>query len=496
MSRLLCIIWCCTISTLLQADCLKGNCNTGNGTTVLADGSQYTGGFSQGLPHGKGIMKYSNGDKYLGRWANGKRHGKGKLIMKHQGYYIGSFVKDRMEGFGTFNYDNGDEYKGYFSNGKYHGTGIYTYSNGKILSGSWDNDTFINNSEPIVQSSSQTSVNASSSPKIKNCNTSYCHNCIGTVTMQNGNRYTGRFENGKANGYGKLFKPNGTVIEGTWKNNTLLKAKHERKQEPIVKKKRQSSPTYNPKPEIENTAFSKEVKIFAVIVGIAAYNHMPSLRYTDDDAYKIYAFLKSPEGGALPDDQIKVLIDDSATKDNILESMEELYAQADENDMIMLYFSGHGLAGSFIPHDFDGIKNRINHKDVEAIFQKSRAKHKICYADACYSGSYEYGEKTAINTSMKKFYNQLSSTASSTALLMSSRKNEISLEFLGLKQGVFSHFLIKGLGGEADTDYNKVVTIDELFGFVKDGVRNYTGYTQTPVIMGNYIDNMPVAMVR
>ncbi|MFN8331408.1 MAG: hypothetical protein U0T81_09360 [Saprospiraceae bacterium] len=30
-----------------------------------------------------------------------------------------------------------------------------------------------------------------------------------------------------------------------------------------------------------------------IIVGVSRYDHMPSLKYSDDDAYKIYAFLKS-----------------------------------------------------------------------------------------------------------------------------------------------------------------------------------------------------------
>lgn len=53
-----------------------------------------------------------------------------------------------------------------------------------------------------------------------------------------------------------------------------------------------------------------EIKIWTVVVGVARYEHMPALRYSDDDAYRIYAFLKSPEGGALKDDQIKILVDE------------------------------------------------------------------------------------------------------------------------------------------------------------------------------------------
>ena len=97
-----------------------------------------------------------------------------------------------------------------------------------------------------------------------------------------------------------------------------------------------------------------KTKIYALIIGAARYSHMPALRYADDDAYRLYAFLKSPEGGALPDEQIRILIDEDATKRNILASAEEVFARADENDVIIMYYSGHGLNGHFVPVDFDG----------------------------------------------------------------------------------------------------------------------------------------------
>ena len=84
---------------------------------------------------------------------------------------------------------------------------------------------------------------------------------------------------------------------------------------------------------------------------------MPALRYTDDDAYRIYAFLKSPEGGALKDEQISILVDEAATRANILRQMEQTFSKAGPNDLVFLYFSGHGLKGSFLPIDFDGFNN-------------------------------------------------------------------------------------------------------------------------------------------
>jgi uncharacterized caspase-like protein len=65
-----------------------------------------------------------------------------------------------------------------------------------------------------------------------------------------------------------------------------------------------------------------------------------------------------------------------------------------------------------------------------------------------------------------------------------------------LRSGVFSHFLVKGLKGEADANEDRVITIKELFVYVHQNVRTYTGNVQTPTLTGNYDENMPVAIVR
>ena len=90
-------------------------------------------------------------------------------------------------------------------------------------------------------------------------------------------------------------------------------------------------------------------RVWAVVVGVGAYHHMPALRYTDDDAYRFYAFLKSPEGGSLPDDQIRILIDEEATLKHLKETMTDLFGRAGPDDLILLYFSGHGVRGAFLP---------------------------------------------------------------------------------------------------------------------------------------------------
>lgn len=240
-------------------------------------------------------------------------------------------------------------------------------------------------------------------------------------------------------------------------------------------------------------------KTYAVIVGVAKYNHVNSLSYSDDDAYKIYSFLKSPEGGALPDAQIAILIDEDATKQNILKYISIIFSKATTNDMILFYFSGHGLEGSFIPYDYDGTSNTLDHTEISAIIKQSQAKHKIVIADACYSGSLDRQARNyQLPQTIESYYTALDNSlgGSGTALFMSSKADETSIEFGGLRQGVFSYYLIEGLKGKADSNQNKIVTLTEIFNYVSINTKAYTQNQQSPKLNGqNYDPEMPIGVI-
>jgi len=104
--------------------------------------------------------------------------------------------------------------------------------------------------------------------------------------------------------------------------------------------------------------------------------------------------------------------------------------------------------------------------------------------------------KTPLYLTLEKFYKAFEETQGGMALLLSSKGEEFSLEDGGLRSGIFSHFLIRGLKGEADGDGDKIVTVKELFDFVYQKVRRYTANVQTPTLSGKFDPKMPVAMIR
>ncbi|NRA49070.1 MAG: caspase family protein, partial [Phaeodactylibacter sp.] len=421
-------------SLLAQIDCQKGNCINGEGVCIYPSGARYEGRFRDGKPQGKGtlffsdgreyagdwkngfkegrgILTYPNGDKYTGDFRDNKFHGRGIMAYANANRYEGQWVNGQQAGKGTYHFANGDRYEGGFMSGHFNGLGAMYYSDGSIYKGQWkDNyrhgrgNLSFTDGEEIVGEWSNGQYLADWSKfgyegdttNLRNCNNIYCQQGKGKFTYQDGSTYVGDFRNGQPEGHGTAYYVSGSKYKGSWKDHTP----HGRGVmyyasgrvvgaiwdfgKPAKKLFVEGGADQQMPVAIEK---DPKVKIWAVVIGAATYSYMPTLRYTDDDAYQLYAFLKSPQGGALPDEQVRLLIDEDATYRNIKEAMRTTFMRADENDVILFYFSGHGLQGFFMPVDYDGYHNKLNHEDIKFMLENSRAKHKVVLADACHSGS-------------------------------------------------------------------------------------------------------------
>ena len=488
----------------------------GKGKMTYANGDIFRGNFKKGKMNGKGTMEYKNGSLYEGNWVDDQATGKGKFLFADGKKYNGDFRNGNLHGEGTMVYVDQSKYVGAWQNNQRDGHGTFTEANGRSIVGVWANDQFLDDnsttgSTVIAQNNSSSQNSTSNVPQhsndkaLRDCNKIDCKNGKGKFTYSDGSRYVGTFKNSYPQGEGTCFYSNGDKYVGGWQNHAphgegIMYYKHGRvlgalwENGQVIRELENGDPSIGD--EYVEVEQSSEVKIWAVVVGVARYKHMPVLKYTDDDAYHTYAFLKSPEGGALPDNQIKVLIDEDATRSNILRTMRNVFLRADENDVVIMYFSGHGLPGSFLPVDFDGYNHKVAHEDVKRIFNESKAKHKLCLADACHSGTLMAMRDATLKNTLKKYYTAFDNSDGGTALLMSSKGEEYSLEDKGLRQGIFSHYLIRGLKGEADRNGNKIVTIQELYDYVYKKVRNYTGNAQSPTLSGEFDSRMPVAVIR
>jgi hypothetical protein len=534
-----------------QRGCISGDCKNGKGIYIYPSGAIYIGEFKDGEIHGIGACHYSDGSKYQGEWVFRYPEGRGTKTFPDGTKWTGRWKKgqpvdengnlvtnmfpgkdiagqedagniqsgcvsgDCVNGTGSFAYADGSKYEGAFRNGKPHGKGIFQHydgdryegefkngfedgngtlhaKDGKVYTGIWKEGEFVLAESLLAQQQT-------------GCIQGDCQNGRGTfVKKEDGSKYVGAFRSGLPHGEGVMYFANGEQFSGQWADGEMdgqgtmrmltgAEVKGYWKAGAYVGA---TLPEEQPAPPPAEPKRVRPIKVWAVVVGVSSYNHMPTLRYTDDDAYRMYAFLKSPEGGGLPDDQIRILIDEDATKDEIKMAMENVFAKAGPNDLALLYFSGHGLKGAFLPIDFDGYNNKIEHDEVNAILANSPAKYKLLIADACHSGSLLAMKSGEVKGILDSYYNTLAQAEPGAALIMSSKSEETSLESSGLRQGVFSHFLIRGLKGEADANRDRVVSVQELFEYITQNVKKYTGNRQSPVIKGDYDPNMTVSVIR
>lgn len=542
----------CCGSLSLSAQCITGNCTDGFGTKSFPDGSRYMGAFMQGNRHGVGTCFWKNGSRFFGEWRLDKPEGagifinaqsirqqglwkKGKLmeenpslvtqnlfsstsriqgclsgdcisgkgVMINNGdIYIGEFKNNLRQGTGICYFFNGTEYKGSWLNDKQHGQGVLTYIDGTTRKGYWSANMYTGSNEPEPNETARPE-----NPKVEGCQSGDCQNGKGTYLFANGNVYVGSFQQGKPDGFGKIKYADGVIYEGEIQSgymhgNGFMITSDGNKVQGVWNQGRfirSSGPGEVVDRAPVNAGYSfYDGEVYVLLVGVSNYvNHKEPLQYPDNDALNLFAFLRSPEGGAIPAGNIINLVDKVATRRNILDSLHALLKKVTNKDMVIFYFSGHGIKGAFLPIDYDGTFEKVvYHHEIYTALQGSEAKFKMCIADACHAGSMQEQKGFYGGTNQTDFYQQGQQVQSDFAMLLSSTSSENSAEADRLQQSVFSYFLIKGLEGKADANTDKRISIQELFNYVGDNVRKFTENRQSPTLTGQFDRGKIIGIVR
>lgn len=90
------LIFILIFTTNVMANCIKGDCEDGQGTFAWSDGKKYVGEFKEGKRNGQGTFTWPSGTKYVGEFKNGKMHGKGILTSPDGKKYAGEFKNNKF----------------------------------------------------------------------------------------------------------------------------------------------------------------------------------------------------------------------------------------------------------------------------------------------------------------------------------------------------------------------------------------------------------------
>lgn len=158
----------------------------------------------------------------------------------------------------------------------------------------------------------------------------------------------------------------------------------------------ESSPIPAPKTKMPGNTILQR---WALVIGISEYsdNRVPVIKYANADAKAFYCWLVSPSGAGYNPARVKFLYDEKATGENIREALFNWLKQPIEEDLVTIYYAGHGSPESpdnlqnlfLLPHDVDYL--RISSTgfpmwDIETSLKRFiRAKRVIIIADACHA---------------------------------------------------------------------------------------------------------------
>jgi Caspase domain/PASTA domain len=177
--------------------------------------------------------------------------------------------------------------------------------------------------------------------------------------------------------------------------------------------------------------------------------------------------------------------------------IEEVFSESRPDDVVLLHFSGHGLkseSGELFFAAANTRPNRLGSTAVSADFvqrqmRTSRSRSVVLLLDCCYGGAFAQGVKVRaagdVNV-LDSFPQGKTGGGRGRAVITASGAMEFAFEGerLGDNQprrpSVFTTALVEGLAtGEADLDEDGWVSLDEMYDYLFDKVREQNPH-QTP----------------
>jgi len=247
---------------------------------------------------------------------------------------------------------------------------------------------------------------------------------------------------------------------------------------------------------------------YALVVAVENYNqprYFPRVRFASKDAKEFIAALINI--GVMEEDII-FLLDSNATKTAIEKEIATIARKVVEADRIIVYFSGHGAYDSgenfLLPADCytdDIVNTSVCVNQILGKLNKSLSERNILFLDSCHSG-FEPGDDTKdIDKNFladELIYNTREEEY--TIGFASCKSNQRSITTPILQNGVWSHFLIKALRGDAAGVYEKgLLFSDNLQTYLNKTTKEWVKLNtedkkdQVPIIFGNLTDRFIIA---
>ncbi len=229
------------------------------------------------------------------------------------------------------------------------------------------------------------------------------------------------------------------------------------------------------------------------------------------DAEAMAQILCDPTFCGYPASQVQLLLDEQATKTNIVGALRELAASAKPDDTVVIFFSGHGgrrvgapeHSGYLYPADYvigDPNNTGLLAEDLTALLDAIPAARVVLLLDACHAEAAAHVKSEAEAKGMLQGFREptLEKLASGNGrvVIASCRDSELSWTSTWRGHSLFTHFLLEGLRGQARGIEDGTVRVLDLFSYLSEQVpaNPVNGTLQHPVMRAHTENNFPLAL--
>ena len=202
----------------------------------------------------------------------------------------------------------------------------------------------------------------------------------------------------------------------------------------------------------------------------------PNLDYTMKDARDMKTLFNNQM--LYKNTHITPLLGESATADNIRTFIQNIkndyaYGRITSRDMVVLFFSGHGYVSKekkfyFQADDFNRAfpeETGISLEYILTMLKDVKCK-KMLMIDACHSGTQNPNTFMTRDDARARALQKLLSPQDGWTIITSSG-TELSWEHDDWQNGTFTEAFVEGMNGAADTNENGLISIDEIYNYLK-----------------------------
>ena len=208
----------------------------------------------------------------------------------------------------------------------------------------------------------------------------------------------------------------------------------------------------------------------ALLIGVGNYEHPDDLKplvSAPKDVAAMQRILLNAQMGEFS--EVIPLIDPDPMQ--MQEAIETLYRDREKDDLVLLFFSGHGIKDDSGKLYFSTRVTRKTPKGelvkstavparfVQEIMGNSRSRRQVMILDCCFSGAFD----PALNAKDDGSVDLQNLGAEGRVVLTSSSSTEYSFEQQGSELSIYTRFLVEGIEtGAADRDNDGKVSVREL----------------------------------